>query len=358
MTSPSAEKGGDPITEALPVNAAIHVATDERGVTAGVAKAQALTSLVSRSGAVAVLIVLLLIGAIFDKGFIHPDNLRNIALAASYIGLITAGMTFVIISGGIDLSVGSVFALGVLTSAFMSRHGSTAAIVIPLLCCAFAGLLQGLVIAFLRLPPFIVTLAGLTGVRGVVYYITKEGNEVPKVPGHKAFETLGQGKLFTIGYPVWITVAVFAVGWWLLNRTAFGQAVQTVGGNDTAAELMGLPVKRVKVLVYVMTGLCAGLAGILTTASSGGGQEARIGDQYELTAIAAVVMGGTLLTGGVGSMVGSLAGIALWFVISNLVTQGLQFNAQDQLVVSGAFLLVVVVLQTLLSRRAANAAVH
>ena len=284
--------------------------------------------------------------------------MRNIALAASYIGLITAGMTFVIISGGIDLSVGSVFALGVLTSAFMSRHGSVAAIVIPLLCCGFAGLLQGLVIAFLRLPPFIVTLAGLTGVRGVVYYITKEGNEVPKVPGHKAFETLGQGKLFTIGYPVWITVAVFAVGWWLLNRTAFGQAVQTVGGNDTAAELMGLPVKRVKVLVYVMTGLCAGLAGILTTASSGGGQEARIGDQYELTAIAAVVIGGTLLTGGVGSMVGSLAGIALWFVISNLVTQGLQFNAQDQLVVSGAFLLVVVVLQTLLSRRAANAAVH
>jgi ribose transport system permease protein len=178
------------------------------------------------------------------------------------------------------------------------------------------------------------------------------------VPGHKAFETLGQGKLLTVGYPVWITIAVFAVGWWLLNRTAFGQAVQTIGGNDTAAELMGLPVKRVKVLVYVMTGVCAGIAGILTTASSGGGQEARIGDQYELTAIAAVVIGGTLLTGGVGSMVGSLAGIALWFVISNLVTQGLQFNAQDQLVVSGGFLLVVVVLQTLLSRRAASAALH
>ena len=115
---------------------------------------------------------------------------------------------------------------------------------------------------------------------------------------------------------------MFAVGWWLLNRTAFGQAVQTVGGNDTAAELMGLPVKRVKVLVYVISGLTAGLAGILLTASSGGGQEARIGDQYELTAIAAVVIGGTLLAGGVGSMVGSLAGITLWFVIANLVTAG------------------------------------
>ncbi|BEP11916.1 ABC transporter permease [Acidothermaceae bacterium B102] len=337
---------------------AVHVATDETGVTAGAARAKAFASLVSRSGAVAVLVVLLIIGAIFDKGFIHLDNLRNIALSASYIGLITAGMTFVIISGGIDLSVGSVFALGVLTSAFMSEYGSFWTIVVTLACCAAAGLLQGAIIAWLRLPPFIVTFAGLTAARGLVYYMTQEGNLVPKVPGHKSFETLGQGTLFTIGWPVWICLIVFAVGWWLLNRTAFGQAVQTVGGNDTAAELMGLPVKRVKVLVYVISGLCAGLAGILLTASSGGGNEARVGDQYELTAIAAVVIGGTLLSGGVGSMVGSLAGITLWFVIDNLVTQGLQFNPQDELVVSGGFLLVVVVLQTLLSRRAATVEVH
>lgn len=334
--------------------ATVHVATEELGATTAVAKARALTSLVSRGGAVVVLILLLIIGAIFDKGFIHLDNLRNIALSASYIGLITAGMTFVIISGGIDLSVGSVFALGVLTSAFMSQYGSVWAIVVPLLCCGACGLIQGGIIAWLRLPPFIVTLAGLTAVRGIVYYITDEGNLVPKVPGHKVFENLGQDKLLTVGWPVWICIAVFAVGWWLLNRTAFGQAVQTIGGNDTAAELMGLPVRMDKMMVYVISSLCAGLAGILTTASSAGGQEARIGDQYELTAIAAVVIGGTLLTGGVGSMIGSLAGITLWFVISNLVTQGLRFNPQDQLVVSGFFLLVVVVLQTVLSRRSAG----
>src|SRR3954454_6698780 len=338
--------------------AAVHVATDETGVTAGAARAKALASLVSRSGAVVVLVVLVIIGAIFDKGFIHLDNLRNIAFSASTIGLITVGMTFVIISGGIDLSVGSVFALGVLTSAFMSEYGSFWAILIPLLCCAAAGLVQGVVIAWLRLPPFIVTFAGLTAVRGIVYLITNEGNLVPKVPGHKAFENLGKGKLFTVGWPVWITLILFAVGWWLLNRTAFGQAVQTIGGSDTAAELMGLPVKRVKTLVYVISGLTAGLAGILLTASSGGGQEARVGDQYELTAIAAVVIGGTLLTGGVGSMVGSLAGITLWWVISNLVTQGLRFNPQENLVVSGGFLLVVVILQTFLSRRAAAVEAH
>jgi ribose/xylose/arabinose/galactoside ABC-type transport system permease subunit len=350
---------GPPISEVHPqATAPVHVATDEHGVTAGVARARALTSLISRSGAVAVLVVLMIIGAIFDKGFIHLDNLRNIALSASYIGIITAGMTFVIISGGIDLSVGSVFALGVLVSAYASEYGSWAAILSALAVCGAAGLVQGLIIARLQLPPFIVTLAGLTGVRGLVYYITQEGNETPRVPGHKAFETLGQSAFLTIGWPVWITLAVFAVGWWLLNRTAFGQAVQTVGGNDTAAELMGLPVKRTKTLVYVISGLTAGLAAVLTTANAGGGQEARIGDSYELIAIAAVVIGGTLLSGGVGSMVGSLAGVALWFVISNLVTQGLQFNPQENLVVSGGFLLVVVVLQTLLSRRATNAVAH
>ncbi len=348
---------GSPVSVPRPA-APVHVATEEHGVTAGVARARALTSLVSRSGAVIVLIVLLIVGAIFDKGFIELDNLRNIALSASYIGIISAGMTFVIISGGIDLSVGSVFGLGVLTSAYASEYGSFAAIVFPLVCCGAVGLLQGTLVARLRLPAFIVTLAGLTGIRGLDYYITAEGNETPKVPGHKSFETLGQGQFLTISWAVWITLAVFAVGWWVLNRTAFGQSVQTVGGNDTAAELMGLPVKRTKTLVYVISGLTAGLAAVLTTANSGGGQEARIGDSYELVAIAAVVIGGTLLAGGVGSMVGSLAGIALWFVISNLVTQGLQFNTQENQVVSGGVLLLVVVLQTLLSRRATNAVAH
>ncbi|RZS87423.1 ribose transport system permease protein [Motilibacter rhizosphaerae] len=332
--------------------APVHVATDERGVTAGRERARALTSLFFRSGAIAVLVLTCLLAAVFDNGFASLDNLRNIALASSFIGIIAAGMTFVIISGGIDLSVGSLFALGVLVSAFQSQHGSVAAVGTALLCCGLAGLLQGLVIAYLRLPPFIVTLAGLTGIRGIVYYITDEGNKVPQVPHKEAFEHLGTGTFITIGLPVWIMLLVFAVGWWLLARTAFGQHVQTIGGSDTAAELMGLPVRRVKVLVYVTSGLCAGLAGILTTALSGGGNEARIGDSYELVAIAAVVIGGTLLSGGVGSMLGSLAGILLWYVINNIVVQGLQFNTYVQQVVSGAFLLVVVVLQTQLGKRA------
>jgi ribose/xylose/arabinose/galactoside ABC-type transport system permease subunit len=286
--------------------------------------------------------------------FGKPDNLRNVALAASFIGIIAAGMTFVIISGGIDLSVGSTYALATILSASLAQHGSFVAVAGALAACGVVGLVQGVVVSYLRLPAFIVTLAGLTGIRGLVLYITHEGNDHPSIVGFRAFETLGTGKLATVGTPVWIMLAVFAAGWWVLNRTAFGQSVQAVGGNDSAAELMGLPVKRTTTIVYVVSGLCAGLSGVLTTALSGGGQEARIGDSYELQAIAAVVIGGTLLAGGVGSMVGTLAGVLLLFVIQNLIVQGANLNSYVQQVVSGGFLLVVVIVQAILSRRASS----
>jgi len=275
-----------------------------------------------------------------------------VALAASFIGIIAAGMTFVIICGGIDLSVGSTYALAVILSASFAQYGTFVAVGVALLAAVLVGLIQGVIVAWLRLPAFIVTLAGLTGVRGLVFYITHEGNDHPRIEGFRVFETLGTGKLATIGTPVWIMLAVFAIGWWVLNRTPVGQAVQAVGGNQSAAELMGLPVKRTQIIVYVVSGLCAGLSGVLTTALSGGGQEARIGDAYELSAIAAVVIGGTLLAGGVGSMVGTLAGVLLLFVIQNLIVQGANLNSYVQQVVSGGFLLVVVILQAVLSRRA------
>lgn len=326
-------------------------AAAERGGRAAAARGRALTSLLLRNGAVAALAVVLVIGFITVPTFGSVDNLRNVALAASFIAIISAGMTFVIISGGIDLSVGSTYALAVILSASFSQYGSVAAIAVAILAASAVGLVQGLVIARLGLPPFIVTLAGLTAVRGLVFLITDEGNEVPRVPGFKVFETFGTGSLLGVGTPVWIALAVFAAGWWVLNRTAFGQALQAIGGNSTAAELMGLPVKRATTIVYVISGASAGLAGVLTTALSGGGQEARIGDSYELQAIAAVVIGGTLLSGGVGSVIGTLAGVSLLFVIQNLIVQGANLNSYVQQVVSGLFLLAVVLLQATLSRR-------
>jgi ribose/xylose/arabinose/galactoside ABC-type transport system permease subunit len=339
------------VTPGVTTDPPVAVAADHGGREAARARTRALTSLISRNGAVVVLVLVVLLGALLVPSFGSADNLRNVALAASTIGIIAAGMTFVIISGGIDLSVGSTYALAVILSASLAQYGSFAAVAGALGASALVGLVQGGIISWLRLPPFIVTLAGLTGIRGLVFFITHEGNDHPSIAGFRVFETLGTGSLLTLGTPVWIMLVVFAAGWWTLNRTAFGQSVQAIGGNDSAAELMGLPVKRTTTIVYVVSGLCAGLAGILTTALSGGGQEARIGDSYELNAIAAVVIGGTLLAGGIGSMVGTLAGVLLLFVIQNLIVQGANLNSYVQQVVSGGFLLVVVIVQAVLSRR-------
>jgi len=340
------------VTPAVTTETPVAVAADHGGREAARARARALTSLISRNGALVVLVLVVVLGTLLVPSFGSADNLRNVALAASFIGIIAAGMTFVIISGGIDLSVGSTYALAVILSASLAQHGSFVAVGAALLAAGLVGLVQGLIIGWMRLPAFIVTLAGLTGVRGLVFYITHEGNDHPRIEEFRVFETFGTGKLATIGTPVWIMLAVFAAGWWVLNRTPLGQGIQAVGGNQNAAELMGLPVRRTQIIVYVVSGLCAGLSGVLTTALSGGGQEARIGDAYELSAIAAVVIGGTLLAGGVGSMVGTLAGVLLLFVIQNLIVQGANLNSYVQQVVSGGFLLVVVILQAVLSRRA------
>lgn len=351
-TSPPSEQ--DLCRERLPAKGTMPVATgaaENGGRAAAVARGRALTSLLLRNGAVGALAVVISIGVLTVPTFGSVDNLRNVALAASFIAIISAGMTFVIISGGIDLSVGSTYALAVILSASYSQYGSAAAIGAAMIAAVVVGLAQGLIISRLGLPPFIVTLAGLTAVRGLVFLITNEGNDVPRVPGAKVFETFGTGSLLGVGNPVWIALAVFAVGWWVLNRTAFGQALQAIGGSSAAAELMGLPVKRATTSVYVISAACAGLAGVLTTALSGGGQEARIGDSYELQAIAAVVIGGTLLAGGVGSVVGTLAGVSLLFIIQNLIVQGANLNSYVQQVVSGLFLLAVVLLQAGLSRR-------
>jgi ribose/xylose/arabinose/galactoside ABC-type transport system permease subunit len=335
--------------------AVVGVAADRGGGVADLLRNRNLTSIVSRNAALVGLVVVIVVGIIVVPTFGSVDNFRNVALAASFIAIISVGMTFVIISGGIDLSVGSTYALAVILSELVSPFGSAAAILVPLVAAGVVGLLQGLVIARLRLPAFIVTLAGLTGIRGLVFLITHEGNDVPQVPGFKYFEILGTGSFLGLGNPVWIALVLFAIGWWVLNRTAFGQTIQAVGGNNAAAELMGLPVRRATTTVYVISGVCAGVAGVLTTALSGGGQEARIGDAYELQAIAAVVIGGTLLAGGVGSMVGTAAGAALLFVIQNLIVQGANLNSYVQQVVSGGFLLVVVILQATVSRRSGRA---
>lgn len=312
-----------------------------------------LIGLVQRSGAFVMLALTLVFGAVvFGGSFATSDNLvRNIAGGSAFLALVAVGMTFVIISGGIDLSVGSVLAMSaVLTAHAYSEWGTLAAIVVPLVAAGLVGLVNGLLVARAGMAPFIVTLATLLFARGVAFKVTDEGSETRQIDRDSFLATLGQNSVVGVPLPVVFAVLAFVVGALVLNRTRFGQSVFAIGGSEDAALLMGLPVRRTTTLLYVNSALLAGLAGLLIAARSSTG-EPTAGNGLELQAIAAVVIGGTLLTGGVGTMSGTVAGVALLAVIRNLLNQVGTLSPYYQDVVSGLFLLVVVVVQTLLSKR-------
>lgn len=302
-----------------------------------------------RQGAPILLALVVLVASFAFPGFATFDNVASILFQASGLGIIAVGMTLVIISGGIDLSVGSVYALGGVLAAWASRYGVLPAFAVPLAVCGLIGLVQGTFIGRFGMPPFIVTLAGLLGARGLALALTDEGKAVYKVGWNDTFAQLGHGKVFGIYLPVYFMVAVFVVGWIYLQRTKSGQALFAVGGSESASTLMGLPVARIKITSYLICGLLAGLAGALNAAYTISGVPTQ-GVGWELDAIASVVIGGTLLVGGAGSLIGTLAGVLLLKVILNVINQIGTLNTSVQMVVSGAFLAVVVVVQALLTR--------
>ncbi|MEJ7705792.1 MAG: ABC transporter permease [Nocardioidaceae bacterium] len=305
--------------------------------------------LVQRQGALVILVVLALIATVVYDSFGTTANLNSIALQSSFLAVIALGMTFVIFTGGIDLSVGSVFALGGVLAAWGSQYNTLAAVGLPLAVGSFIGLVQGVIIAKGGLPPFIVTLAGLLFARGLLLSLTEEGATTYKVPVGSAFRTLGQQDLFGVRYAVWIVIVLFLMGGLLLRRTSFGSSVLAIGGQEDAARLMGLAVHRTKILTYVMSGFLASLAGVLIASYTSSGVTI-IGVGTELDAIAAVVLGGTLLTGGSGTVLGTLVGVLLLQVIKNVINQIGSLDSDWQAVVSGTILLVVVTLQQYLAR--------
>lgn len=303
-----------------------------------------------RHGALVALALTVLVASVSFDSFATGDNLENVAVSSAFLAIVALGMTFVIVSGGIDLSVGSVFALGGVLAAWGSRHGPLVALALPLAVCGLIGLVNGLLIARARLAPFIVTLAAMLGARGIMLNITDEGADTFLVAKDSVFADLGRGKLLGLGVPVWITLALFVLGGVLLRRTRFGQNVYAVGGNEDAASLMGTSVTRTKVSVYVLSGLLAGLAGALNAAWLASGVTI-LGQGMELEAISAVVIGGTLLTGGTGFVSGSLVGVLLLKVIQNVINQIGSLDSAFQQVVSGAFLVLVVVVRVRPVRR-------
>ncbi len=217
------------------------------------------------------------------------------------MAIVAIGMTFVIISGGIDLSVGSVFALGGVVGAWASQYGVLVGLAVPLLLCGLIGLVNGLLVARAGMAPFIVTLASLLFARGLLLALSDEGQKTYVVPSDGLFHRLGSADVLGVDLIVWITLVLFLVFAVVLTRTRFGQAVFALGGSEDAASLMGLRVARVKTGVYVMSGLLAGLAGALNAAYLASGVTI-LGVGMELDVIAAVVIGGTLLVGGAGSV--------------------------------------------------------
>ncbi|GHJ47685.1 sugar ABC transporter permease [Catellatospora sp. TT07R-123] len=312
-------------------------------------RGERVAGLLQRHGALAVLAVVVVVASVRFPSFGTVGNFQGIAIQSAFLAIVALGMAFVIIGGGIDLSVGSVFALGGVLAAYGSRWGMLPALLLPLVVCGAIGLLNGFLIAKARLAPFIVTLASLLGARGLLLALTDEGSQTYLIEKGSAFAKLGQGTFLGLGYPVWLALLAFAVGGLLLQRTRYGQAVFAVGGSEQAAALMGLPVARIKLITYTASALLAGFAGALNAARLSSGVTI-LGVGMELDAIAAVVIGGTLLVGGAGSVSGTLCGVLLLGVIQNVINQIGTLDSSYQSVVSGAFLIVVVVVQTYLSR--------
>ena len=304
---------------------------------------------VQRSGAYIVLLLVVIVSSFAFDSFATTGNAQNIAIQSSFLAIVALGMTFVIIGGGIDLSVGSVFALGGVLAAYGIRWGTLVALLLPLLVCGAIGLLNGVLVAYGRLAPFIVTLATLLGARGLLLVITDEGSVTRIIPSDSLLVRAAQGSFLGLGWPVWMVIGLFALGALVLQRTRTGQSVLAIGGSRDAARLMGLPVARRTMLLYLASGMLAGFAGCLAAAYSGSGVTI-VGVGLELDAIAAVVIGGTLLTGGAGTVGGTLCGVLLLRVIQNVINQIGTLGSSYQSVVSGAFLVVVVVIQAYLSR--------
>ena len=330
-------------------DAPLPVAERTASATAAQTRREQTALLLQRQGAAVVLVLVLIIAWISFPTFGTRGNLTDLALQSSFLAVIALGMTFVIITGGIDLSVGSVYALGGVLAAYGSQWGFATALLLPLVVCGLIGLINGLLVAYTGMAPFIVTLASLLFARGLLLAITHEGATTYKISPDADLTRIVRDDFLGLGNPVWIALILFGIGALVLRRTRFGQSVFATGGSENSALLMGLPVVRTKITVYTMSGLLAGFAGVLTAAYLQSGVTT-IGVGTELDAISVVVIGGTLLTGGAGSVFGTIIGVLLRDVIQNIINQIGSLDSNYQSVVSGGFLLVVVVIQRLLAR--------
>lgn len=318
------------------------------GLTRGAVARAKVGSLIQRQGALIALIIVFIFAAIRYPNFLTADNLLNVLLQNSFVGLVALGMTFVILAGGIDLSVGSLLAVAGVLAANLSGQGMLIALLVPVLLTVLLGAMNGFIIARAHIPPFIVTLAMMIAARGIALIATGE-QSVRVERSSQWFTWLGRGLVGPVPVPIIIFIVVFLFLLLVLNYTRFGRHVYSIGDNEEAARLMGLNVGRVTIGVYALSGALAGLAGVALAARLGTGQPVA-GIGIELDAIAAVVVGGTLLTGGQGGLGSTVIGVLLLAVILNVIkTENISPWWQE--IVRGGFLLAVVIVQNRLSQR-------
>ena len=316
-------------------------------------KKNSLIAALSSQGVLIALALLLLFGWARYDNFLGLFNISTVLRYNSMFALVALGMCFVIMTGGIDLSVGSTAALGSVVSALVSAQGMLVGTLVGVGAGIIVGMINGFFIVRLKILPFIATLATMLAANGSALLFAHD--QTVSVSYDGSFVNLGQGDLYNIPIPALIAVLAYLIGSVVLNFTSTGRSVLAIGGNEDASRLMGLPVNRVKFLVYVLSGGLSGLAGVILASQFGAGQPIE-GVGWELFAIASVVVGGTLLTGGVGSVGATLAGVLLLGIIFNVLNfeNGLgwiSLSAYWQSVIRGLFLLFVVILQSRLTVR-------
>lgn len=289
------------------------------------------------------LILFSIVVATINPRFLSTSNLLNVLRQTSINSVIAIGMTMVILTGGIDLSVGSILALSGAFCASMISSGMNpgVAIILALLIGVVFGVLNGILISYTKLQPFIVTLVTMTMLRGATLIYT-DGKPIPVRDGGEFFDGIGGGYLFEIPIPIYIMITLFVVGGYMLKNLKFGRYIYAIGGNEEATRLSGIDTRKYKTMVYGICGLLSAVAGIIITSRLASAQPTA-GTGYELDAIAAVVLGGTSLSGGIGKITGTALGAIIIGVLGNALNL-LDVSSYYQMMIKGAVILVAVLI--------------
>ena len=284
-----------------------------------------------------VLAFLVLFFSVMTDSFLHEANLMNVLRQVSMLGIAAVGMTFVLLLGGIDLSIGSQITLVNIVAAWLmvnAKMNPVLACLVVLAMSSFIGFINGWIIAKIRMPPLIVTLSTMTMIEGLAYIICKG---IPIFGFPAGFATIGQGYLGFIPIPVIIMIVILAIGSFILNNTFFGRYFYAVGGNEEASKLSGINVDRVKCMVYALSGLFSGIAGIVMLSRTNSGQ-ALAGKGFEFDVLTAVVLGGVSANGGYGKISNVVAGVLIIGILSNGLVL-MNVSQYVQMLTKGAVLL-------------------